>query len=174
MPAREESEPGTAASALQDNFKQACAMFPSGVTVITVRSGDLVHGITASAFSSVSLRPPQVLVCVDRGSKLHDMVVASGAFAVSVLAREQAALSDYFATPGREPVASFAEIGHPQAAECTGAPILAGCAAFFDCTLAQAYDGGDHTIFVGTVEAAGTDPAKIPLLFFARGYRSFG
>ena len=156
-----------------DSFKRACAMFPSGVTVITAAWDARVHGITANAFSSVSLDPPQVLVCIDRRSKLHDMVLNSGAFAVSVLSEEQARLSDFFASPGRAPVDSFVEIDVPYAVHHTGTPVLHDCAAFFDCTLARAYDGGDHTIFVGDVQAAGADPDKQPLLYFSRGYRRF-
>ncbi len=171
MPASREPNQNNTVSSLQDSFRRACAMFPSGVTVITARDAGLVHGITANAFSSVSLRPPMVLVCVARESKLHDMVIRSGAFAVSILANDQASLSDYFATPGREPVASLTDLGHRHTTHSTGVPTLEGCAAFFDCTLAQAYEGGDHTIFVGAVQAAGADPEKVPLLFHARGYR---
>jgi flavin reductase len=153
-----------------DSFKQACAMFPSGVTVVTSGYDGMVHGITANAFSSVSLDPPRVLVCVARRSKLHDMVMNSGAFAVSILAENQGPVSDYFARAGREPVASFAEVGVPHTFHHTGTPVLYGCVAFFDCTLARAYEEGDHTIFVGDVQVAGTDTDKRPLLYFERGY----
>lgn len=156
-----------------DSFKQACAMFPSGVTVVTSGSDGVVHGITANAFSSVSLDPPRVLVCVARRSRLHDMVLHSGAFAVSILAEEQGSVSEYFARAGREPVASFAEVDVPHVFHHTGTPVLHGCAAFFDCTLARAYEEGDHTIFVGDVQVAGTDAAKRPLLYFSRGYHRF-
>ncbi len=156
---------------VEDEFKRAAAMFPSGVTVITARTYDRVHGITASAFSSVSLDPPHVLVCVSRASKLHDMVLASGAFGVSVLADDQEDLSRLFASPGRDPVASFVEIDVPHVTHQTGTPILHGCAAFFDCTLAHAYDGGDHSIFVGNVQVTGADPLKRPLLYFNRSYQ---
>lgn len=157
----------------RDAFKRAAAMFPSGVTIVTARAEQRVHGITASAFASVSLDPPRILVCVARASRLHDMVVRSGAFAVSILAGEQRALSDYFAAPGREPVASFAEIDVPHTLHQTGTPVVHGCAAFFDCTLAQAYDGGDHSIFVGDVQAADADALRRPLLYFDRAYRRF-
>ena len=161
------------AALLQDRFKQACAMFPTGVTVVTTDRDGLVYGITANAFSSVSLQPPQVLVCVARQSKLHDMVMRSRKFAVSILSAEQAALSDYFARPGREPAPSFVEAGAVCEVHDTGAPVLEGCSAYFDCALAQAYDGGDHSIFVGDVLASGADAERRPLLYFGRGYRRF-
>jgi flavin reductase (DIM6/NTAB) family NADH-FMN oxidoreductase RutF len=154
-----------------DDFKRSAAMFASGVTVITSRMQDRVHGITASAFSSVSLDPPRVLVCVSRNSKLHDMVLSSGCFGVSILADDQEQLGSYFASPGRDPVASFVEIDVPHIVQHTGTPILRGSAAFFDCTLAEAYDGGDHSILLGAVQASGADELKRPLLYFQRGYR---
>jgi flavin reductase (DIM6/NTAB) family NADH-FMN oxidoreductase RutF len=100
-------------------------------------------------------------------------VAVPGAVKSTVGPAEQAHLSDLFAAPGREPVGSLAELNVPHALYHTGTPVLHGCAGFFDCTLARVYDGGDHTIFVGDVQAVGADPHKQPLLYFSRGYRRF-
>ncbi len=154
-----------------EDFRAAGGRFASGVTVVTAAHAGKVYGITASAFSSVSLDPPQVLVCVARTSKLHEMVVEGKTFAVSILANDQRELSELFAKPDREPVESFVELDVPHVLHATGTPVLRGCVAFFDCTLARAYDGGDHSIFVGDVRAAGLGAERPPLLYFNRGYR---
>jgi flavin reductase (DIM6/NTAB) family NADH-FMN oxidoreductase RutF len=155
----------------QEDFKRAAAAFPSGVAVVTSGHSGVVHGITVSAFSSLSLDPPQVLVCVSRWSKLNEMVLRSNTFAVSILASDQAHLSDLFAKPGRDPVRSFADIGVPHQLATTGSPVLAGAAAFFDCSVMMACESGDHSVFFGDVLMAGVDETKQPLLYFNRGYR---
>lgn len=146
-------------------------MFPSGVAVVTSGHKGAVHGITVSAFSSVSLEPPQVLVCVSRWSKLNEIVLAAEAFAVNILAADQVALSKYFSEAGRDPVASFIELDIPHRVHSTGMPILQGTVAFFDCSVVMACESGDHSIFIGDVLAAGADPGKEPLLFHNRHYR---
>lgn len=155
----------------REAFKRAAAMFPSGVAVVTSGYEGLVHGITVSAFSSVSLDPPQVLACVSRWSKLNEMVLKADAFVVSILASDQAHLSDYFATPGREPVGSFLDLGIGHSLQATGIPVLHGAAAFFDCAVVMACESGDHSIFIGDVLAAGAEKDREPLLYYNRGYR---
>jgi flavin reductase (DIM6/NTAB) family NADH-FMN oxidoreductase RutF len=154
-----------------EDFKRAAAAFPSGVAVVTSGHGDVVHGITVSAFSSLSLDPPQVLVCVSRWSKLNDMVHSSNKFAVSILATDQAHLGDLFARPGRDPVASFADIAVPHELVGTGSPVIAGSAAFFDCSVVMACESGDHSVFFGDVLRAGANEDKQPLLYYHRQYR---
>ena len=155
----------------REDFKRAAATFPSGVAVVTSGHGALVHGITVSAFSSLSLDPPQVLVCVSRWSKLNEIVLASNKFAVSILAADQAHLSELFAKPGREPVNSFADIEVPHQLGTSGSPMIAGSAAFFDCSVVMACESGDHSVFFGDVLMVGVDSAKEPLLYFNREYR---
>lgn len=155
----------------KDAFKRAAAMFPSGVAVVTSGHRGLVHAITVSAFSSVSLDPPQVLACVSRWSRLNQIVIESDAFAVNILASDQARLSDYFATTGREPVESLLDLGIPHSLHATGNPVLHGAAAFFDCAVVMACESGDHSIFIGDVLAAGVEEGKEPLLYYDRGYR---
>lgn len=154
-----------------DAFKRAAAKFPSGVAVVTSSHKGLVHGITVSAFSSLSLEPPQVLVCVARWSKLNEFVLQSNMFAVNILADDQEALSGQFAKPGRDPVSSLQEIGVPSQTRRTGSPIIRGAAAYFDCSVVMACESGDHSVFMGDVLAADADPDRAPLLYFDRKYR---
>ena len=138
--------------------------FPTGVTVVTAMGEDGAPlGLTVNSFTSVSLDPPLVLVCIDTGSNSHDRLVASGSFAVNVLAAEHDALARRFASlpaDGRFDGLSWAP-------GPTGAPILAGMAAWLACTVEAVYPGGDHSIVVGRVAEAQSAPA--PALLFHRG-----
>jgi len=157
-------------AALKGNFKLAASMFPSGVAIVTSGHGSVVHGITVSAFSSLSLDPPQVLVCVARWSKLNQLVLASNSFAVNILAADQAALSEVFAKPGRDPVTTFTEIEIPHSIGVGGSPIIDGTAAYFDCSVVMACESGDHSVFFGDVLAAHASDTKSPLVYFNRRY----
>lgn len=161
----------TTASVAPEAFKRAAAMFPSGVVVVTSRHGGTVHGITVSAFSSLSLDPPQILVCVSRWSKLNLMIQRSNAFAANILASDQAHLSAEFARPGREPLESFDDMNVDNTTGVTGSPVLGAVAAYLDCAVVMACECGDHSVYMGDVLAADADPAKSPLLYFDRGYR---
>ena len=158
-----------------DEFRGALRRFASGVTVITTSSGGQDHGMTASAFCSVSLDPPRVLVCVKKGGVMHGALERAGSFAVNVLSDEQRALSDRFA--GRLSDAErFAELDF-QRAPVSGAAWLADSQTSLDCRVAAAFDGGDHTIFLGEVEAARNNESIDPacgLLYHAGRYRRVG
>jgi flavin reductase (DIM6/NTAB) family NADH-FMN oxidoreductase RutF len=153
-----------------ERFKQALGSWASGVTVVTTRVDQRVHGITVSSFTSLSLDPLLVLVCLHRDSTLIPMVRESGRYAVSVLAADQEAVSNRFATPGREPVPRFEEVASFELS--TGCPLIEGSVAHLDCEVKDLADGGDHLMAIGRVVDARTDPEKQPLLYFRRGYRS--
>lgn len=153
------------------DFRAALAAWAAGVTVVTTRHEGLVYGITASSFSSLSVDPFLVLVCVANSNQLVGMIRESKLFAVSILAEHQRDVSQYFATHGREPAPAFdeqidAEEWH------TGAPIIRGAIAHLDCRLAEAVPAGDHTIMIGSVVGAAADAGARPLLYFRRDYRS--
>lgn len=138
--------------------------FPTGVTVVTAMDEDGAPlGLTVNSFTSVSLDPPLVLVCIDTGSSSHDRLVASGSFAVNVLAAEHDALARRFASNPAE--GRFDDVSW--APGPTGAPILAGMAAWLACTVEDVFPGGDHSIVVGRVTEAQATPA--PALLFHRG-----
>ncbi len=152
------------------DFRNTVGSFATGVTVITTRGSDHLYGMTANAFSSVSLDPPLVLVCVIRDTEGSRNLASNGIFVVNVLGEPQEAISRYFA--GRERprgLEAFKDIPHRKAV--TGAPVIDGAAAFLDCRLAATHDAGDHLIFVGEVVALGHDPDVRPLLFHGGRYR---
>lgn len=153
-----------------DDFKGALGSWAAGVTVVTTRHDDLVYGITVSSFSSLSVDPLLVLVCLANSNRLPKMVAESGKFAVSILAEDQAAISQYFSTSKREPLPAFEDIGTIE--WHTGSPIIDGAIAHLDCEVHELLQGGDHTIAVGRVLGAAFNPEKKPLLYFRRGYRS--
>jgi flavin reductase (DIM6/NTAB) family NADH-FMN oxidoreductase RutF len=152
-----------------DDFKAALAAWASGVTIVTTRDGDLVYGITVSAFSSLSLDPTLILVCLADSNRLPRMIETSKRFAVSILAEGQDDISTWFAKSGRDPVPHFEDFGVIEGA--TGSPIIDGAIAHLDCTLDRSIDGGDHTIVIGRVVGAAANPDKKPLVFYKRGYR---
>jgi flavin reductase (DIM6/NTAB) family NADH-FMN oxidoreductase RutF len=144
-------------------------LFASGVTVVTTAHEGKLRGITVSAFSSVSLNPPLVLICIANESESKDWIAESGVFAVNILSDEQEFLSERFAA--RAPIVNARFDGVPYHTAITGSPILADSLAWYDCRVETMHDGGDHTIFIGRVEAVGFGAeGKSPLVYFANQY----
>lgn len=143
--------------------------FATGVTVVTTVLDGEPYGMTVSAFCSVSLDPLLVLVCIDRSASLHDPLQQSRRFAASFLNEDQAALSRHFARSDRPRGADGFQPTPYRAGE-TGCPILDDAIAFVDCELEAVYPGGDHSIFVGRVVAAGVRDGERPLLYWHSGY----
>jgi len=144
-------------------------LFASGVTVATTVQAGKLRGVTVSAFASVSLNPPLVLICLANESESKDWIAESGIFAVNILSDEQEFLSERFAA--RAPIVNARFDGVPYHTAITGSPILADSLAWYDCRVEATYDGGDHAIFIGRVEAVGFgDEGKLPLLYFANRY----
>ena len=151
-------------------FKQVLSRWASGVSVVTTNDDGQLYGLTVSSFSSVSLDPPLVMVCLNRGNRIVEMIERSGRFAVSILGRDQEAASNYFARPRREPTTDFTEIdGEWVALEL---PIVKGAFAWAACSVHQLIMQGDHCIAIGQVEDGGTRGEGEPLLYFDRAYRS--
>ena len=146
------------------DFRRALGQFPTGVTVITTRDaqGQPV-GMTASSFNSVSLDPPLVLWSIERSAYGADVFRNASHFAVNVLGKQQAAISNQFARRGGD---KFAGIEFCDGEG--GCPVLTGTAANFQCSLWQCYEGGDHLILVGEVQAYSHSANTMPLVF-ARG-----
>src|SRR5687768_7801725 len=110
-------------------FRAVLGQWPTGVAVVTTTAGDRWHGMTAGSFSSVSLDPPLVLVCLAKDIHTHGLIEHSGVFAVSFLGKDQSGIGHRFA--GRDPGDRFA--GRPWTAAPTGAPVLGGALAWLDC-----------------------------------------
>jgi flavin reductase len=153
-------------------FRQALGMFATGVTVVTTVHDDVLHGMTANAFASVSLEPPLVLVCVDKSSGMHELLPRSRCFAVTVLGEGQEELSLFFASSRRpQGRGQFAEVDW-RPAPVTGSPVLDGGIAFVDCRVVEVHEGGDHSIFLAEVLDLGVPaPEAQPLLYFGGAYR---
>jgi flavin reductase (DIM6/NTAB) family NADH-FMN oxidoreductase RutF len=150
-----------------DEYKDALRKFATGVTLVTVASRGHVHGMTATSFTSLSLDPPLVLVCLEKGSRTRALVIESRAFAVNVLDASQENIAHAFATAGRK---SFEDLSHRPGRH--GAPLVDGAIAWIQCDVMDVFDGGDHDIVVGeVVECLPGDGS--PLLYFDRRYRSF-
>lgn len=148
-------------------FRRVLGNFAAGVTVVTTLDSDgKPCGLTATAFSSVSILPPLVLVCVDKSSETYACFERSRLFAVNFLAADQQDLSRRFALSGGDKFAGVA--WRPGA---LGLPLLDGTIGYVECRLQHSCDGGDHTIYVGQVEAADARSGE-PLLYFRAAYRS--
>lgn len=147
--------------------------FTTGVTVVTV-GGPRPHGMTANAFTSVSLSPPLVLVCVGRTARLHDAVISVGGFGISMLAAGQQRAARYFADAGRPSgYAQFSPVGWSPGAR-TGAPLLHGALAWLECSLTEVYAGGDHSIMVGELVSVAGSGAAEPLVFHGGQFHHLG
>jgi flavin reductase (DIM6/NTAB) family NADH-FMN oxidoreductase RutF len=135
-------------------FRQVMGRFTSGITVVTTNHHNILAGLTVSSFTSLSLDPPLVLICVDLMSNTLESLRASKIFAVNILNSQQVELSRCFSTPSQDRFEHFCHASYHIAA--TGAPILDDALAFIDTRLVAEYPGGDHVIFVGQIEAIGT------------------
>lgn len=150
-----------------DTFRSVLGRFATGITIITTRGDDeLDYGMTASAFSSLSLDPPLVLVCIGHDASMYPVISTATHFTVNVLAAEQEALSRRFAAkdPNR-----FDGVGYSRGK--FGPALLDEALAYLECRVSQQVDAGDHTIFIGEVESASAPAgAAKPLLYYRGGY----
>jgi flavin reductase (DIM6/NTAB) family NADH-FMN oxidoreductase RutF len=150
----------------KDLFRRVLSHFAAGVTVVTTVDADhRPHGLTATAFSSVSLEPPLVLVCVDKQAETYPQFEPAGVFAVNFLSLEQRDISQRFAKHGGD---KFGGIGWRSGV--LGAPLLDGTIGHVECRIRHWYDAGDHTIMVGEIESADALDGA-PLLHFRHAYR---
>jgi len=160
-------------SVSQAEFRKALSSFATGITVITLDSDGEVHGMTANAFTSVSLDPMLVLVCVDQKARTHAHLHAKKRFGVNVLAENQRKISEYYARPARTHDRAAEEAGAKFEHTRHGTPVLEGALAYLECRLHTVEDAGDHTIFIAEVEEVVVREGK-PLLFFGSQYRKIG
>ncbi len=148
-------------------LRRTLGMFATGVTVITTRERDQVHGMTANAFMSVSLEPPLVLISVDRRTKMCGLLHEGRTYGVSVLCEAQSELSDRFA--GRANPAA----PDPRFEIIHDTPLVEGALAHFVANVTRSYWGGDHSLFLGRVEYARYSEGT-PLLFHGGRYERLG
>jgi flavin reductase (DIM6/NTAB) family NADH-FMN oxidoreductase RutF len=147
-------------------FRRACGRFASGVTIATVRDAQgAAHGLTVSSFTSVSLDPPLVSICLGHAVSVIDLFRAAKYFGINILAENQKDLSERFARKGHDRFQGVAWTPGE-----TGAPLIADVLAAIECRVEQRIPVGDHDIFVGRMVAARVAEGA-PLVHFASGYR---
>ncbi|MFY0407857.1 flavin reductase family protein [Solicola sp. PLA-1-18] len=153
-------------------FRAALGRFASGVTVVSTVHEGVDHAMTASAFCSVSMDPPLVLVCVDRTNRLHDALLASGTWGVSILSDTAQDSATWFARRGR-PLEGQFDVAPHHRGEATGTCLLDEAQAWLECRTWRTHDAGDHTVVIGEVlRAASREPDPSPLLYYRSHYGS--
>lgn len=154
-------------------YKAVMRRWASGVTLITMTSDEGPHGMTASAFTSVSIDPPLILIVVDKRWRSHDLIEAAGSFCVNILSEKQVRWSDRFAGRHGDMPDRFFDV--PTITAATGAPCLTEAQGFLDCEIVSKHDAGDHTIFMGGVLACAiSDDDAAPLAYHNGHYRALG
>ena len=151
----------------KDTYRRVAGSFASGVTIITTGLEGNYHGMTASSFSSLSLEPSLILVCVDLAAATLGAIDATGAFVVNILAEDQEDISRQFASRGAHNLDRIEfELGE------LGIPLLQGSLAHFECRVARRHIEGDHVILVGeVVDGDIADGRNDPLVYFRGSYR---
>lgn len=161
----------------QDAFRETLSHLSAGVVVVSALWRGTLHAMTATAFCSVSLDPPLVLVSVSRTSRFHAAILGADQWAASIMSARQAPLARQFSTPGRDLATQFDGLAHGPA-PVTGAPVIGGSLAWLDCQTEAVHDAGDHTLVIGLVLAtgvatdAGSDDSPVqPLSYYRSQYR---
>lgn len=151
-------------------FRSVAGRFATGVAVATTQLNGVPIGMTVNAFTTVSLDPTLLLICLNHQSRLLSAVRQSQRFAVTVLAADQRGCASWFAKRGRPTgEAAFADVRH-HADPTTGCPLISDGVAYFGCVLNQAHPAGDHAVLIGEVQASGLLRPEPPLLFVDGGY----
>jgi len=151
-------------------FRKALGHFSTGVTVVTVeREPGKIHGMTANSFTSVSLDPMLILVCVDHHAKMLPLLQKKKQFGLSVLKQNQQSISEYFAK-SEHSFEAEQRLGIHYRRTPSGAFVIESALLQMSCNVMASYVAGDHTIFIGEVEDAEMHEGE-PLLYFRGEYR---
>jgi len=153
-------------------LRSVLRLWASGITVVTAGRGELLHGMTVSSFSSVSLEPPLISVNIEQRTRTYALMTEAGAFGVSILASDQRDLARHFG--GGVPDTEARLEGIPYRLGEHGSPLLEGCLANLECRVKATLPAGTHTVFVGEVSAWDIGHGKLPLMYWQRDFRSFG
>lgn len=154
-------------------FRHVLARYATGVVVVSTCVGGVDHAMTANSFTSVSLDPALVLVCVDRGSRFHEAVMATSSWAVSILAADSEPQAAWFAQRGRPLADQFAGVASRRG-PTSGALLVAGALVHLECRTHAVFPGGDHDILVGRVESMSPADEREPLLYYRHRFRRLG
>ena len=154
-------------------FRRVLSHFASGITVVTSEFQGDRHGMTCTAFCSIAVTPPTILVSMTRGTRTEKLVRQSNAFAVNFLAADQVTHSDRFAGRHKDKEGDRFE-GMPWKAQATGSPVFEGTLGWLDCRVQQLIEAHDHTLALGEVVAAHLSDALAPLLHYGSRYHRLG
>ncbi|MCZ6821240.1 MAG: flavin reductase family protein [Calditrichaeota bacterium] len=151
-------------------FKEVMGRFGSSVTIVTFKHDSGIHGLTVSAFCSVSLEPPRILVCIKKQGSSHEFLSQSERFVVNILAKEQQDLAWQFSNPELGSEDRFAGASYKTTEP--GLPVFTDNLAHLECRIVNQFDGGDHTIFLGEVENCYFSEESAPLFYYNRGFHT--
>jgi len=146
-------------------FRNACGSFATGITIIGSELDNQIHGMTANGFMSVSLDPPLIVVSIGKNQKMHDIILRSGQYSVSVLSEHQKEISNHFAGQHNPKLKVDFE-------KKEGIPFLQQNSSYFLTQVVSTHSEGDHTLFVGKVVAFDVQEKETPLLFYKGQYRT--
>jgi flavin reductase (DIM6/NTAB) family NADH-FMN oxidoreductase RutF len=155
-------------------FRRTAGLFTTGVTVLAAATDRTIRGMTANSLTTVSLDPLLILCCLRRDATMHRVVEAAGSFGVSILTQEQEPLARHFANPSRPADGGQFETIAWCPGPATGAPLLLGAMAAFECRVREVSPAGDHSIFLADVMSLQRSERDDPLLFFSGAYRQIG
>ena len=150
-------------------YRKIVGHLATGVTVITTAHDGWLHGMTANAVTSLSLNPLLLLICVDKTAHAHEQIAKAGRFAVNILTGEQEDVSRTFAVTAGPEEGSLRGVAYKIGAQ--GSPILDDVLAYFECEVVDRCEGGDHTIYIGSVLSGDVVEEGAPLLFYRGGYQ---
>jgi len=157
------------AESISEMYRDAWSRFATGVTVITTVEPDgKTHGMTASSVTSVSLDPPLVLVVIGEERQSHGLIESTGRFGISILDAGQTDIATHFATPPEK----RSDLDPKHLSKISGTPVIASAIAVMDCKVTAAHKAGDHTVYIGQVEAIDVG-AGDPLVWFQRQFGGF-
>jgi flavin reductase len=148
-------------------FRRALGRFPTGICVVSTRDGEIDHAMTVNTFTSVSLDPLLVLICVEVEARFHDAVISAGVWGVSILNAHGRAAATWLATRGRPLHGQLDQVPHRHG-EVTGVALLTDAASWLECRTLAAHPGGDHTILVGEVVGVGLGEETAGALVYHR------
>ena len=150
-------------------FRLLMRRFPTGVTVVTAKSGDVHHGMTANSITTLSLDPPAYLICVAKTARLHPVIDESRKFCVNLLGAHQSDVSATFADTSLSDDERWAAVSWRDSE--IGPRLIEGCTGYAECKVTAAYDGLTHTIYIGEVLRLEAGDDKPPLIFYGGSYR---
>jgi 3-hydroxy-9,10-secoandrosta-1,3,5(10)-triene-9,17-dione monooxygenase reductase component len=150
------------------SFRTVMGRFATGVTIVTVSNNGKPHGMTVNAFSSVSLDPTLILICLERQTLTAAVIRQTGTFAINILTSRQKRLAEIFSEANNE-ASRFDNVSYGLSAQ--GLPVLKDTLGYLECVLRDEYDGGDHFIFIGEVVGLSLEKdSNAPLLYYKSDY----